>query len=178
MAHLVDKRELSMVFNISERTLTEHLKAGLPFVKAPEKRGQSYRFDTAAVHRWLLEREIAKRLPAGSESLDPQRERAALDRARRLEVEQRLEERSGQLIPADAVEASWVKLVHAFRAKMLAMPHRLAPLLARETDVGAIHGILEGQIHAALEELSEEPIEPIEPAEEHELPMEPADEQH
>lgn len=141
MAHLVDKRELSMVFNISERTLTEHLKAGLPFVKAPKSAASP----TGSTPPPCIAGEIAKRLPAGSESLDPQRERAALDRARRLEVEQRLEEGLGQSIPGRRRRGIMGQAVDAFRAKMLAMPHRLAPLLARETDVGAIRRNLEAR---------------------------------
>ncbi len=178
MAYLVDKRELSRVFNISERTLTEHLKAGLPFVTAPERRGQSYQFDTGDVFRWLVEREIAKRLPAGSESLDPQQERALLDRARRLEVEQRLEERAGRLIPEEKVEETWVRLVSTFRARILVLPSKLSPLVAAEFDAAKIHGMIESLIHEALAELAENDVEPFQPVEEHEPPMEPADGLH
>lgn len=178
MAYLVDKRELSRVFNISERTLTEYLKAGLPFVTAPEKRGQSYQFDTGDVFRWLVEREIAKRLPAGSESLDPQQERALLDRARRLEVEQRLEEKAGESIPAAVVEETWIRIVHTFRARLLVLPSKLSPLLARESDAGVISGIIEGMLYEAMTELAESDVEPFQPTEEHETPMEAADGLH
>lgn len=172
MAYLVDKRELSRVCNISERTLTEHIKAGLPFVAAPEKRGQPYKFDTADVFRWLVEREITKRLPAGSELLDPQRERAALDRARRLEVELRLREREGELIPAPAVESEWFRLISTFRQRLLALPSRVSPLVAAESDAAKVHGIIEGLLHECMTALSEEPFEPTE---ERDPPMEPAD---
>ena len=172
MAYLVDKRELSRVFNISERTLTEHLKAGLPFVTAPEKRGQSYQFDTSDVFRWLVEREITKRLPAGNESLDPQRERAALDNARRREIELRLQEREGVLIPADRVEETWLRLVHTFRSRMLVLPSKVAPLVAAEFDAAKISGMIESLIHEALAELAESDVEPFQPTEEHEPPME------
>lgn len=178
MAYLVDKRELSRVFNISERTLTEYLKAGLPFVAAPEKRGQSYQFETSDVFRWLVEREIGKRLPAGNESLDPQQERALLDRARRREVELRLREREGELIPASVVEAEWVRLVSTFRQRLLALPSRVSPLVAAESDVSKVHGIIEGLLHECMTALSEEPIEPFEPTEEHEPPLPAADEIH
>lgn len=178
MAYLVDKRELSRVFNISERTLTEHLKAGLPFVTAPEKRGQSYQFDTGDVFRWLVEREIGKRLPAGNESLDHVQERAALDRARRLEVEQRLAEKAGESIPAAVVEAEWVRLVSTFRQRLLALPSRVSPLVAAESDVSKVHGIIEGLLHECMTALSEEPIEPFEPTEEREPSVEPADGLH
>ncbi len=172
MAYLVDKRELSRVFNISERTLTEYLKAGLPFVAAPEKRGQSYQFDTGDVFRWLVEREIGKRLPAGSESLDPQQERAALDNARRREVELRLREREGELIPAAVVEESWLKMIAVFRAKLLVLPNKLSPLLAAEYDAAKVSGLLESALHEAMAALSESDVEPFQPEANHE-PNEP-----
>lgn len=135
-------------------------------VRRAANEGKPHQFDSIAVFKWLVQQETGR--PDGS--LDATQERALLDNARRREIELRLQEREGVLIPADVVEQEWVRLVHAFRAKMLALPSRVAPLVAREHDVGKIAGLIESLVHAALEELSND--------EDDDEPFQPADEQH
>jgi len=59
-----------------------------------------------------------------------------------------------ELLSANDVLNSWVEVLAAMRAKMLSLPTVTAPLVANETDIGAIQHIIEKQIHEALNELS------------------------
>jgi hypothetical protein len=66
-----------------------------------------------------------------------------------------------ELLSANDVLSAWTEVLAAMRAKMLSLPTITAPLVANETDIGAIQHIIEKQIHEALNELSTyEPNQP------------------
>jgi hypothetical protein len=66
-----------------------------------------------------------------------------------------------ELLSANDVLSAWTEVLAAMRAKMLSLPTVTAPLVANETDIGAIQHIIEKQIHEALNELSTyEPNQP------------------
>ena len=80
-------------------------------------------------------------------------------RARKMEADADLAElellqAKKELVSANDVLNSWVEVLAAMRAKMLSLPTVTAPLVANETDIGAIQHIIEKQIHEALNELS------------------------
>jgi len=80
-------------------------------------------------------------------------------RARKMEADADLAElellqAKKELLSANDVLNSWVEVLAAMRAKMLSLPTVTAPLIANETDIGAIQHIIEKQIHEALNELS------------------------
>jgi hypothetical protein len=80
-------------------------------------------------------------------------------RARKMEADADLAElellqAKKELLFANDVLNSWVEVLAAMRAKMLSLPTVTAPLVANETDIGAIQHIIEKQIHEALNELS------------------------
>ena len=80
-------------------------------------------------------------------------------RARKMEADADLAElellqAKKELVSANDVLNSWVEVLAAMRAKMLSLPTVTAPLVANETDIGAIQHIIEKQIHEALDELS------------------------
>ncbi len=60
----------------------------------------------------------------------------------------------GTLCLTEDVTKAWETVLHACKAKFLAMPTKTAPLLANEIDVAAIQIILEEQVKEALSELS------------------------
>jgi len=80
-------------------------------------------------------------------------------RARKMEADADLAElellqAKKELLSANDVLNSWTEVLAAMRAKMLSLPTVTAPLVANETDIGAIQHIIEKQIHEALDELS------------------------
>jgi hypothetical protein len=88
------------------------------------------------------------------DSLDPPTERAALDKARRLEIEQKLAEREKRLIPAELVADHWVRHITIARNRFLGLPSRLAPSLLRCKDLRALELALKTAIHEVLTELA------------------------
>ena len=80
-------------------------------------------------------------------------------RARKMEADADLAElellqAKKELLSASDVFNAWTEVLAAMRAKMLSLPTVTAPLVANETDIGAIQHIIEKQIHEALDELS------------------------
>lgn len=148
------------VFGGTRPTWKRRIEAGMPcLVRRSANAGKPHEFDSLAVLRWLTEQAAGR--PSGD--LDPAQERARLDNVRRLEIELKIAERRQELIPAEEVHVAWVGLVGNAKRKLLALPHRLAPRLAAESDVQVIYGIMEAEIHGALTELSEEENEPYLP---------------
>ena len=115
--------------------------------------GRSAGFPCASFGKWLRQR---WHLEAGGadEALDPRAERAKLDRARRLAVEMENKRRSGELLPRDEVAETWVRLVTAAKATLLAIPSRASAEVFRAKSTREVEDILLRHIYEALERLS------------------------
>lgn len=61
----------------------------------------------------------------------------------------------GELHPAASVEAVWSDMIGAFKARIMSIPTKLAPLLAGRKNPNEIQSILKGATNEALQELSE-----------------------
>ena len=58
------------------------------------------------------------------------------------------------LIRIDAVRAAWAKRITLARDALLQIPHRLAPVLAAESDMERVSQLLEDELRQVLDELS------------------------
>jgi phage terminase Nu1 subunit (DNA packaging protein) len=92
------------------------------------------------------------------ETLNPQLERAALDKARRLDLEQRMAEREGQLLPAELVLELGSRLVAAARSRMLAIPSKVRGRYP-DLEPAAIDEI-DSLVREALTELGDDGLHP------------------
>ena len=135
----VKQAELAAYLDVSVRTLRDLIARGIVPKGA----------DLDAARKGYLRhlREVAaNRVPTGA--LDPATERGLLDKARREEIELRIKEKIGELIPADAVADHWVRNVTIARNKFLGLPSRLAPSLRRCKDTREVEVTLKAAIHA------------------------------
>ena len=80
------------------------------------------------------------------------RTRLALARAKEAELRHR--ELDGQLIPADQIEESWLMIASNTRTRILAIPRKLAPILAPSRPPGEVEAILTAEVREALTEIS------------------------
>jgi hypothetical protein len=80
----VNKRELSEILGISERSLTEWQAEGMPIFTMADARGQEHTYDTEACIRWWIERDVRRRTSGSSDDnlsqIKYQREVLALKR--------------------------------------------------------------------------------------------------
>lgn len=65
-----------------------------------------------------------------------------------------LEKLKGTLCETGDVVKAWENVLHACRAKLLAIPAKISPVVANEDDPAVIKDYIEGQIREALLELS------------------------
>jgi phage terminase Nu1 subunit (DNA packaging protein) len=87
--------------------------------------------------------------------LDPQQERARLDRARRVLAELDASVRRGELIPQADMTAAWAGILGAVRQRLLELPTRAAPLVADATPAEA-ERVLRDLVHEVLAELRDD----------------------
>ena len=69
-------------------------------------------------------------------------------------AELHLETIHGRLMPTEDVIKEWEGVLVAIKGKLLALPSKIAPVLASETTTGGCKSVLEDVINEALEELS------------------------
>ena len=72
----------------------------------------------------------------------------------------------GTLCLTDDVVAAWESVLQASKAKFLALPTKIAPIAANETDVGIVKDLLDKHLREALAELAnyQPQIDPIKTA--------------
>ncbi len=81
-------------------------------------------------------------------------ERARLIKAKADIAEMEADGRRGELLPAEAVEASWTAVLARLRARLLVLPDRLAPLCAEETTIAGVRDQIRKAVREALDELA------------------------
>ncbi len=84
----------------------------------------------------------------------PRNWRERKDRALALSEELKLAERRGELVERDVVKTTWAGLVASFRARMLAIPSKVAPQIAVPGKVPQAVEILAAAVHEALAEVA------------------------
>lgn len=145
---IVNKRQLSDILGVTEETLTQWAKQGMPVVL--KRRGSAgNQYESTAVLSWL---DAKKQSDSPPTDWDTERTRKVKLEADILALQK--SQLEGRLIPAEKVEEAWTATMAVFRARMLAMPSILAPaLIGLETFIDA-ETLLRESINNALHELS------------------------
>ncbi len=150
----VNRKELCEIFGIDERTVYRWSESGLQFTKI----NRENQYDTIYVHKWLLEREIDKRITEtrpGVENYDLEQERARLAHHQANIAEISEKEKAGRLLPSEWVDKSWELLVTSCRARILSIPTKSAHEFIHMTNISEIQECLKKHLYEALKELSE-----------------------
>lgn len=145
---IVNKRQLADILGVSEESLTQWGKQGMPIL-LQQKGSAGNQYDTAAVIAWREARAMSDQPVT---DYDTERTRKVKIEADILGIQKAQIE--GRMIPSEKVEAAWVSLVSAFRSRMLALPSRCAPIVAGMGSYIEIERALTDNIHEALMELS------------------------
>jgi phage terminase Nu1 subunit (DNA packaging protein) len=146
MGKSVNKSELAEIFGVSERTLTEWQNDGDLPIKTKGARGQANEYDTEVVITWYVQRELNK---VGVEGV-----RDRLARLQADEVEMRIAEKRGLLIPVEQIEPAWTALVVSAKTYLRSEPDRLAHLLETMEGVDAKRDMLADTFDEFLTKLS------------------------
>lgn len=145
MGRLVNKAELADLLDISERTFTEWQKEGMPIHQAGERRGQEHQYDVAFVHRWIVQRELAKaQVRSPRDELDvvkTERERLALARDR------------SELVLKKELRPLLDRYVADVVAIIESVPDKYVPLLQQTPDAEGKHQLLREAVREIREGL-------------------------
>lgn len=141
---IVNKAKLSDILGVSERSLTTWASEGMP-VDEISVRGASNRYDTAAVIRWMIERETGNDYSAQRTRLTKeQADKTALDN-RRLR---------GELVATSAVQAQLEREFGAIRSRLLAIPTKLSPQIITCKTLPEAQESLRTLVHECLTDLA------------------------
>lgn len=146
MGQIVSKAELAKILGKDEKTLLRWHKDGLP-IRKRGKRGVASQYDTEEVVDWLVAQAGTKK------EMDSARIRLANAQARKVEIE--IERMEGEQIALEDMKLLWANVLARFRAKILALPARLAMQLADMNDPKKIERLLKNHCAEALNELAE-----------------------
>lgn len=148
--------QLANITGLDRRTVAQRLET--VDHSGGDKRGQAMIYESTvalpAIYLSALVSEDDSRL------LDAKLERARLDRAKRHLAEAALDEKKGALIPVEIVQDHWSTIVINCRARLLAIPSKLAQRVLEVSDMSEINTIAKELIYEALMELSIEGLPP------------------
>lgn len=99
---------------------------------------------------WLIQ---ARASSPGDLVLESERARLAKEQADKTALENQV--RRGKLVEVEEVRQLWTDLVAAARARLLAMPSKLGPMLTNIADANVAASRIRDEVYAALSELSE-----------------------
>lgn len=101
--------------------------------------------------RYLRDRAINADVKDGEEGDHKKR----LTKARADIAEMEAERLRESLVPVENVERVWIEAASNVRARLLAIPHKVAPLVAVETNATVCAEMVEAQVHEALSGLAD-----------------------
>ncbi len=146
--YIVNAATLAAFFGVTVSTIANWRKAGMPYIRAGN-RGQPAEFDAPKCVKWHIEQRSG-----GNEVLDLNEERARLahHQANKTALEESLIK--GEVVQTLDVINTWVAMVGAARAKLLALPVKCASRLVDGLTTDEKKAILEKEVRAGLSELS------------------------
>lgn len=167
---IVDRTDLGIALGgLSDRQIKTLINKGMPVVtKADRNAGIAYEFDEQVCVDWYRYYETVKQQEARIKQL---REDAAKEpdkdikaaKLTKLNLENarlrlRLDQEQGDLVPVESIGKIIDTQLANVKSQLLALPHKLAPLLAAGGEVEDIDETIASYIHETLEELSTEAV--------------------
>lgn len=138
---------LAKLFNLHERRVRQLGQEGI--IPRPQHGQYDLLGSVQGYVKYLQARAEGRHL----EGQDVHAERGRLVRAKAHKAELEIAALEGSLLPFDEVVAAWQQLVAAFRARCLALPSKLAPVVST-SEISEIQDHIDRGIREALEELS------------------------
>ena len=147
MSYLVSKKAAAEFFGVSVQALDGWFTAGCP-VAQRDGQGRITKVDLAEMARWRIDRAATDN---GNE-LD--RERTRLTKAQADKTELELAELRAELVRAPLIEQHWQAMVAAMRAKVVAIPSKVAPQVAGPDDLNRVQELMQAVVFEALAEIA------------------------
>lgn len=98
---------------------------------------------------------LRKKNPDAEEKVDYNTERAKLVRAKRESQELELQLRKNEVHTTEDVEQVMTDMLIRFKTRLMAIPAKLSPILAKKTEQTEIFKLIKSAVDEALEELAD-----------------------
>ncbi len=135
--------KFSEMTGIDRRTISRRLSS-----MKPEKVGRSNLYDSVRALPMLFLSE--------DDRLDPQQEKALLDRERRRIIELDRAEKEGDLVNVESVRDEWSALITTAKSHLLSIPSHLAPDLVSIEKSKQIESLLRDAVNEALQSVADD----------------------
>jgi phage terminase Nu1 subunit (DNA packaging protein) len=144
-----NRTQIAEAFGVNLTTVDKWRRSGCP----AEQNGKSVIFSVRAVSDWLRSRDVES-----SGELDLSQERAKLTKLQAEKTKLELEQQRGNLIPMELVVATWQGHIGNARAKLLALPPKIAGQVIAMDNYLEIEQFTTGLIYEALDELEKDEL--------------------
>lgn len=139
---------ISKLLDLSDRRIQQLSREG---VIPKTERG---RYELVPAVRGYIRYLRERSLDVGVVSIDEARQRKAAAEAELSEIE--LAKARAAVVSVDDVAKQWQSILSGVRTRLLAVPTKVAPMVAVENDQTIVKGLIEDGVHTALGELSAE----------------------
>lgn len=149
---IVNTKVLASILDVSDRRIRQLVEEG---VIDKVKTGTYELVPTIRKYILYLKVKNDNSADEGSSENNYMLEKTLHEKAKRQIAELDLAQMQGTLHDAKDVEREMTKMLTAFRARMLAIPSKLAPRMAIENDISYIEDMIQKEVYNGLKELSE-----------------------
>ena len=139
----VNRTQAADIFGVALTTIDDWRRRGCP----SEKVGRAVVMDTKKVFKWLM---------TDGEELDLQQERAKLAKKQTEKTSLQVDQLKGVLVDAEEVKETWSKYISSCRAKLLALPTKLAGEVITVKTLTEAQDVIKMHVNEALTELANE----------------------
>lgn len=151
-ATAVSVKVIARVLMISERQVQNLANDGI--IERTETRRYNLEKAVQGYIQFLKGRTIGAN-KTDDDVADYHTEKARLVKHQADRAELEVKELSGDLLRASEVNQTWYQMVTHCKTRLLSIPSKAAPIVAAESNAGAVQEILEDLVREALEELSD-----------------------
>jgi phage terminase Nu1 subunit (DNA packaging protein) len=154
--NIVSLGEFAELIGRTDPTVRNYIRRGMP-IETQGGRGKGHEIDTAAAIEWMVQdriKEVAG--PSNLNSFDAARTRKEVANADIAEMD--LAERRGELVRLAAIGKVFANAVARSRARLLAIPTKVAPIVVGQK-IAEAKATIEDALHDALNELGKAELE-------------------
>lgn len=149
----VNRSELARICGVSLPSIDQWTARGCPYLESPREGAKGWLFDTSVVIAWR-ERMAAQAVQSDTRRIDLNEANRRKTAAQAALAELELAEKRGEVVRVDDAARIAGEGYTRVRARLLAMPGRLAPLLAIADTAEECKDLVEGAVTEALAELA------------------------
>lgn len=149
---IVGTSTLANILDITDRRVRQLVEEG---IINKVKNGSYELIPTLKKYLLYIKTKSDNKIDSSHSENDFLAEKTMHERAKRKIAELELAQMEGKLHDAIDIERELNKMLAAFRAKILAIPSKLAPQLIAQSEISIIENILENEVYGALSELAE-----------------------